>query len=121
MEARTHDRRSDDLESRFGNRFLTEAVPDDRMPQSGMPAVDAMRLIGEELVLDGDPHRNLATFVTTWMEPEAQRIIAESLPELHRPRRISAREEGRRARVGAPAREERHRLLIDVDATRAVS
>ena len=44
-----------------------------------MPAQDAMRLIGQELVLDGDPQRNLATFVTTWMEPEAQRIIAESL------------------------------------------
>ena len=44
-----------------------------------MPAVDAMRLIGEELVLDGIPMRNLATFVTTWMEPEAQRIIAENL------------------------------------------
>jgi glutamate decarboxylase len=44
-----------------------------------MRAVDAMRLIGEELVLDGIPQRNLATFVTTWMEPEAQRIIAENL------------------------------------------
>ena len=44
-----------------------------------MRAVDAMRLIGEELVLDGIPMRNLATFVTTWMEPEAQRIIAENL------------------------------------------
>jgi glutamate decarboxylase len=44
-----------------------------------MPAVDAMRLLGEELVLDGIPWRNLATFVTTWMEPEAQRIIAENL------------------------------------------
>ena len=44
-----------------------------------MPSVDAMRLIGEELVLDGIPMRNLATFVTTWMEPEAQRIIAENL------------------------------------------
>ena len=44
-----------------------------------MRAVEAMRLIGEELVLDGIPMRNLATFVTTWMEPEAQRIIAENL------------------------------------------
>ena len=44
-----------------------------------MRAVDAMRLIGEELVLDGIPMRNLATFVTTWMEPEAQRVIAENL------------------------------------------
>src|SRR4051794_20612463 len=44
-----------------------------------MPAVDALRLLGEELVLDGIPMRNLATFVTTWMEPEAQRVIAENL------------------------------------------
>ena len=40
---------------------------------------DAMRLIDEELVLDGIPMRNLATFVTTWMEPEAQRVIVENL------------------------------------------
>ena len=53
--------------------------PTTSCPQHGMRAVDAMRLIGEELVLDGIPMRNLATFVTTWMEPEAQRIIAENL------------------------------------------
>ena len=38
-----------------------------------------MRLVGEDLALEGDPARNLATFVTTWMEPEAQRIIADNL------------------------------------------
>jgi hypothetical protein len=27
-----------DLESRFGNRFICEEVPDHRLPQSGMPA-----------------------------------------------------------------------------------
>jgi glutamate decarboxylase len=63
----------------FGNRFLLEPPPDNELPEHGMPAVDAMRLIGEELVLDGIPMRNLATFVTTWMEPEAQRVIAENL------------------------------------------
>ena len=68
-----------DLASTFGNKFLIEGVPDNQMPERGMPAVEAMRLIGEEMVLDGIPSRNLATFVTTWMEPEAQRIIAESL------------------------------------------
>ena len=44
-----------------------------------MPALDAMRLVDEELALEGDPQRNLATFVTTWMEPEAQRLVAENL------------------------------------------
>src|SRR3954453_18888090 len=75
-------RLSEELEAmatRYGNRFLLERAPDHHLPEHGMPSVDAMRLIGEELVLDGIPQRNLATFVTTWMEPEAQRVIAENL------------------------------------------
>ena len=67
------------LRADFGGRFLTAEAPAERLPQAGMPATDAMRLIGEELLLDGIPMRNLATFVTTWMEPEAQRIIQENL------------------------------------------
>ncbi|HEX2096909.1 MAG TPA: glutamate decarboxylase [Solirubrobacterales bacterium] len=63
----------------YGNRFLTEDVPTERFPESGMSALDAMRLLEEELALEGEPQRNLATFVTTWMEPEAQRIITENL------------------------------------------
>jgi glutamate decarboxylase len=63
----------------YGNAFLLSEAPDHQLPASGMPAADAMRLLGEELVLDGIPMRNLATFVTTWMEPEAQRVIAENL------------------------------------------
>ena len=66
--------------TQYGNRFLLERRA--RPPAAASTAcasVDAMRLIGEELVLDGIPMRNLATFVTTWMEPEAQRIIAENL------------------------------------------
>ena len=63
----------------YGTRFLTEDAPDGPFPADGMAALDAMRMVDEELVLEGDPWRNLATFVTTWMEPEAQRIIAENL------------------------------------------
>ncbi|MFL6205803.1 MAG: glutamate decarboxylase [Acidimicrobiales bacterium] len=63
----------------FGNRFLTNEVPSTAFPDTGMSATDAMRLVAEDLALEGDPGRNLATFVTTWMEPEAQRIIADNL------------------------------------------
>ncbi|MGA8246723.1 MAG: glutamate decarboxylase [Nocardioides sp.] len=63
----------------FGNRFFTEEVPSTTFPASGMTPTDAMRLVDEDLDLEGDPMRNLATFVTTWMEPEAQRIIAQNL------------------------------------------
>ncbi|MFL5422176.1 MAG: glutamate decarboxylase, partial [Myxococcales bacterium] len=69
----------DALAGAYGNRFLHEPAPDNELPKQGMGSVEAMRLIGEDLVLDGIPSRNLATFVTTWMEPEAQRIIAENL------------------------------------------
>jgi glutamate decarboxylase len=69
----------DEMEIRYGNRFLLEDAPDHQLPEMGMPALDAMRLVAEELVLDGIPERNLATFVTTWMEPEAQRVIATNL------------------------------------------
>jgi len=63
----------------FGNRFLVEDAPARDFPAEGMPAVDAMRLVDEELALEGDPQRNLATFVTTWMEPEARRLVSENL------------------------------------------
>src|SRR6187551_1234460 len=63
----------------YGNRFLTQPAPSTHFPDSGMVPVEAMRLLDEDLAMEGDPQRNLATFVTTWMEPEAQRIIAENL------------------------------------------
>jgi glutamate decarboxylase len=63
----------------FGNRFLTREVPTRDFPADGMSATDAMRLVSEDLALEGDPARNLATFVTTWMEPEAREIVSANL------------------------------------------
>ena len=63
----------------FGNRFATQEVPSREFPETGIPAQDALRLVSEDLALEGDPARNLATFVTTWMEPQAQQIIAANL------------------------------------------
>ncbi len=40
---------------------------------------DARLLIEEELLLDSEPERNLATFVTTWMGPDVRALIAENL------------------------------------------
>ena len=67
------------LESIYGNRYLLEPAPDGKLPKHGMSAEEAKRLIQQETVLDGLPSRNLATFVTTWMEPEAEQVIQESL------------------------------------------
>src|SRR5205085_7617848 len=54
-----------------------DQVPRLRLPDAPMPAEAAYRLIHEELTLDGNARLNLATFVTTWMEPEADRLMAE--------------------------------------------
>jgi glutamate decarboxylase len=76
----THAATTDDaLAYRYGNRFLLEAAPSTNFPETGMSALDALRLVALQLELEGDPLRNLATFVTTWMEPEAQRLIAGNL------------------------------------------
>jgi glutamate decarboxylase len=37
----------------------------------------AYQIIHDELMLDGNARLNLATFVTTWMEPQAEKLIAE--------------------------------------------
>jgi glutamate decarboxylase len=63
----------------FHNRFAVQDTPDRTFPEEGMAAVDAFRLVSEDLAIEGNPVRNLATFVTTWMEPEAQRLIAANL------------------------------------------
>ena len=59
--------------------WIIRDVPTDGFPAETMDPLPAYRLIDQELVLDGIPERNLATFVTTWMEPEAQRLITENL------------------------------------------
>src|SRR3954471_13999699 len=59
--------------------WITRVVPDRAIPEDPMPAIGAMRLVGQELAVEGIPERNLATFVTTWMEPEARAVIDENL------------------------------------------
>jgi glutamate decarboxylase len=74
-----HSELNDEDVALFGNRFLTMEVPTREFPEAGMPSMDAKRLVGEDLALEGLPDRNLATFVTTWMEPEAREIITANL------------------------------------------
>jgi glutamate decarboxylase len=63
----------------FATRIFTKDAPAEALPDEGMHPDAAYRLIEREIALDGDPPRNLATFVTTWMEPQAQQLIAENL------------------------------------------
>ena len=55
---------------------LQGAVPRQRLLERPMPAATAAQLVRGELTRDGSARLNLATFVTTWMEPEAEALMA---------------------------------------------
>jgi len=54
-------------------------IPKLRIADDGMPPDVAYQIIHDELMLDGNARMNLATFVTTWMEPQAEKLMAECL------------------------------------------
>ncbi|KAL4734594.1 pyridoxal phosphate-dependent transferase [Aspergillus similis] len=62
----------------YGTRFATQQLPHTEMPDREMPRDVAYRMIKDELSLDGNPMLNLASFVTTYMEDEAEKLMAES-------------------------------------------
>jgi len=53
-------------------------APQNRMPRGPMPADSAYQIVHDELMLDGNARLNLATFVTTWMDDEARRLMSET-------------------------------------------
>lgn len=65
--------------STYSTRFFEKTVPKYEILEGGMPANAAYQLVHDELNLDGNPALNLASFVTTWMEPEAERLIMENI------------------------------------------
>ncbi|MFE3328278.1 glutamate decarboxylase [Streptomyces sp. NPDC059176] len=56
---------------------MTAAPPKHRLPKRPMTPSTAYQLVHDELMLDGNSRLNLATFVTTWMEPQAGMLMAE--------------------------------------------
>jgi glutamate decarboxylase len=51
-------------------------VPKHRLPDGGMLPETAYQIVIDEVMLDGNARFNLATFVTTWMDDEADRLYA---------------------------------------------
>src|SRR5580700_10681924 len=56
-------------------------IPRYRLPERGVLPRTALQVVRDELILDGNARLNLATFVTTWMEPEAEQLMAECSPK----------------------------------------
>ena len=60
-------------------RLVQHAVPRHILPENSMLPDTALEVVRDELLLDGNARLNLATFVTTWMEPQAQLLMTECL------------------------------------------
>ncbi|MFG2607549.1 glutamate decarboxylase [Streptomyces sp. NPDC048514] len=56
---------------------MAEAPPTHRLADAPLPPSTAYQLVHDELMLDGNSRLNLATFVTTWMEPQAGVLMGE--------------------------------------------
>src|SRR4051812_6952607 len=62
----------------YAGRLWASPIPKNRIPDGEAAPSSVYRLIHDELLLDGSSRLNMATFVTTWMEPEAELLMAES-------------------------------------------
>jgi len=51
-------------------------VPTDRLAADPLPSEAAHQIVLDEAMLDGNARLNLATFVTTWMDDNADKIYA---------------------------------------------
>jgi glutamate decarboxylase len=63
----------------YSSVYCEGYLPKYEIPEKKTDSNLAYRLIHDELSLDGNPTLNLSSFVTTWMEPEANQLIMENI------------------------------------------
>ena len=63
----------------LGNIIVNCWIGRFKMPERSIPKEAAFQIISDELMLDGNPRLNLASFVTTWMEEECDKLIMASV------------------------------------------
>jgi glutamate decarboxylase len=54
-------------------------IPRHELPRDELSPEVAYQIIHDELMLDGNARLNVATFVTTWMEPQVEKLMAECI------------------------------------------
>ena len=63
----------------YGSREMQSRSPEDRIPQSSTSPDIAYQMVRDETYPQTQPRLNLATFVTTYMEPQATRLMNEAI------------------------------------------
>ncbi|KAA8529912.1 hypothetical protein F0562_034484 [Nyssa sinensis] len=67
------------VHSTFASRYVRSSLPRFEMLENSIPKEAAFQIINDELMLDGNPRLNLASFVTTWMEPECDKLMMAAI------------------------------------------
>ncbi|XP_059076040.1 glutamate decarboxylase [Cryptomeria japonica] len=67
------------IDSLFASLYLQNSLTKFELPEKLTPKEVAYQIISDELMLDSNPRLNLASFVTTWMEPECNKLIMEAI------------------------------------------
>ena len=67
----------------FARAGEAAGAPTHVMPLDGMRPDTAYQVVHDELMLDGNARLNLATFVTTWMEPQAETAHVRDVRQEH--------------------------------------
>ncbi len=62
-------------ESVYGSADLSLVMPKYKMPEHEHAARHAFSAVRDELMLDGNSRQNLATFCSTWVEPEVHELM----------------------------------------------
>lgn len=62
----------------YGSRIMSGEIPKYHLSEGSLDPGVAYNIIHDELALDGNSRLNLATFVTTWMEPEARQLMMDT-------------------------------------------
>ncbi len=78
LHQQTNDASPIELNPLYSQQAESSHAPRNALPLHELDPDVAYQLVRDELMLDGNSRLNLATFVTTWMEPQAQKLMSET-------------------------------------------
>ena len=67
------------LDDIFASTDLSVRMPKYKFPKDEQNPRHVYQVVHDELMMDGNSRQNLATFCTTWAEPEVHRLMDESI------------------------------------------
>jgi glutamate decarboxylase len=72
-------KRNEEITAReiYASELANRSLPKYKLPDRSVAPAVAYSLVRDELILDGNARQNLATFCTTWVEPEVRQLMGD--------------------------------------------